>query len=149
MMIREGKLSDIPKLLELACVLVREMMCVVPDKDKIKTLLTASVSSNKHKLLVSIGNDGLEGAMLTASDGFNVAEKQYAQIICLYSQTPGQGQRMLNLTMDWVKHRKAIQMVCYSSPMQSGVDKLLLKNDFKSTGSMLMWRRYEHLQQNL
>lgn len=147
MMIREAKLCDIPALISIASTLVGDAMGVVPDTDKIKSMLVASISAKKHKVLVSLDADGnVKGGMLTVSDGFDFASKQYAQIVCLFSQVPGHGKQMLDMTMEWVQGRRAIQMVCYSSPMQSAVDGLLLKNNFKATGSMIAWRRYGTIQ---
>lgn len=144
-MIREAKRSDTLELINLFSKLISEFMRVRADRDKIKTLITTAISSKQHKLLVSVQDGLITGMMLTISDGFDIAEKMYAQIRCLYSEVKGDSYKMLRLTMDWLEIRHAVQMVCYTSPIKTGVDQLLLKNKFKATGSMLVWRRYGDL----
>ena len=140
--IREARHSDIPKLMAIGGWLVDDVMGLRQDRNKIRKLLMTAVTSNMHKLLVAEIDTMIVGAMLTLSEQFLFAEKMYAQIIGIYTCKQGVAEEMLKTTMAWVEQRKAIQAVTYSMIVATNTDKLLLKNDFKSTGSMLVWRRY-------
>ena len=145
-MIREAKTQDTQELVRLGCNLTNEFLRVRADRDKIKELITMALSSKQHKLLVSENEESeISGMMLTVTSGFDIAEKMYAQIRCLYSEIKGDSSKMLEMTMDWIDKRRAVQMVCFTSVVATGVDQLLIKHNFKETGSMLVWGRYGNI----
>ena len=140
--VREGTSKDIPQLHLLGAELVSGVLGLRPDRERLYRLLMTSTTSKAHKLLVAVADGEIVGGMLTVSDSYLYAEKMYAHIVGLYSTMPGAGSTLVKETMAWVETRKAIQMVSYTSPVKTDVDELLLKNNFKDTGSMLLWRRY-------
>lgn len=142
--IRPATFHDLNMLEVVAVKLIKDLMHLRPDKSKLRHLMTAAISSKSHYLVVAEDERGfIVGAMLTVSDQFMFAEKMYAQIICIHATVPTVGSQLLEDTMKWVEKRKGIQLVSYSMPVKTDVDKLLLKNNFEDTGSMLVWRRYE------
>lgn len=141
--IREGSISDLDVLTALGSRLVVEKLGLRQDREKIARLIQTAVSSKAHKLLIADESGQMVGAMLTVSDTFMYAEKMYAHIVCIYGESVEITQQLLDTTMEWVDGRKGIQLVSYSVPIKTSVDELLLKNNFKDTGSMIVWRRYE------
>ena len=75
----EAQRSHIQLLTNLGCKIVENKLHLKADRDKIKYILTSSISSKAHKLLIAEDEDGIiSGAMLTATDQFSFAEKMYA-----------------------------------------------------------------------
>lgn len=141
-MIREATLDDVPKM----TLLLGGLICDInlrANPEAIADMLVKSISAKRSLVIASINHDGeLAGLMVTTSGPITWAEKQFANIECLHTTVVGDGILMLNRTMLWAKKRRAIQLVTYTSPVSSRVDKLLLANGFESTGSMIVWRRY-------
>ena len=144
-MIRDAQFQDSEQLITLVAELVESKMSLRPNRDRIRKIVSTALTSNTYKLLVAVEDNVIKGLMLTISDAFDFAEKQYAYIRCIYATTPGISRRLVEITMDWIQTRKSIQMVCYAVPVKTGVNKLLLDFNFEDTGSMLVWRRYGDL----
>ncbi|MCP4089910.1 MAG: hypothetical protein GY746_08960 [Gammaproteobacteria bacterium] len=141
--IYEASRIDIAELTNLGCKLVDKVLKLRSDRTKINYIITAAISSKAHKLLVARNDRGkLVGAILVATDQFNFAEKMYGYITGIYYISKRVGKALIQKAMDWIMTRKAVQLVNYSMPVKTSVDKLLLKHDFVATGSMLIWRRY-------
>jgi hypothetical protein len=144
--IREAKLSDMENLTDLLCSLTDEFLRARSDRVKIKKFLNTVVGSKQHKVLVAATGKDLTGVMVTITDSYDIAEKMYGQIRFLYADEAADLQEMVAETMKWVKTRRAVQVVCYSSLVKTNADDVLLDNDFEETGSMLVWRRYGNIQ---
>lgn len=140
-MIREAKLNDIPSMTAIVSHLVLEAG-LRPSDDIIADILRDAISARQNRALVSTAYGEVVGLMVTQTSRLGWAEKMSGTIMCLTSPVVGDSKAMLEDTMEWVRARRAIQLVAYTSPMKTKVDKLLLANGFESTGSMILWRRY-------
>ena len=143
---RDAVATDIPDIINVGMDLVKDVMGLRPDRDKLKKVLEVAMSSKAQKLLVATENGKFIGAMLTVSHPFMYAEKAHAFIVGIWSIRTGAANAMLDITMEWVKSRKAVQMCCYSMTVKTKLDEILLNYDFEPSGSMLVWRRYELFQ---
>lgn len=143
---REAIAADVDDLVGIGCGLVRGTMGLMHDREKIKKVIEVAISSKAQKLLVATEGGKIIGAMLTISNQFMFAEKMHAYIVGVHSTRSGAADAMIQLTMDWIKTRKAIQICCYSMTVKTKLDEILLNYNFEPTGSMLVWRRYGILQ---
>ena len=140
--IREAVAKDGPKLINLGCKLIDNVMELRSDRKKVNYIVTAAMCSKAHKLLVAEEDGKVVGAMLTATDQFVFAEKMYGYITAIHYLNDIIGRELISYTMDWIESRKAVQLVNYSMPVKTSVDRLLLEQGFEASGSMLVWRRY-------
>jgi len=146
-MIRDAKLGDIRALVEVGGKLVKSKLSLTPDKAKILSIVTTSISSRAQKLLVEVNTEGeIEGAILISTSPFDFAEKLYAYIVAVHFKTLDIAERLIVEAMDWVEPRKGVQLVNYAMPIESGVDCILKRHGFAREGAMLIWRRYGTVQ---
>ena len=139
---RDATLADAKHLYDIGAALISDQMKLRPSREKLQKYIATSISATNVKFIVATEGDTIVGAMLTLSDKYDFAEKQYAQIIGVYSKGPRLAEKMLCQTLEWAAKRRAIQMICYSATSSSSFDDLLYNYKFKSTGSMLVRRRY-------
>ena len=138
-MIREATEADFATLVSKGCELVANELQLKPDRKGISTVVRTAMSSKAHKIFVT---DACDGVLIIVSDSFPYAEKMFGQIICFFGATDEIRTELLKTAMAWVDTRKGIQIVSYSMPIKTSVDNVLLDNNFESSGSMLVWRRY-------
>ncbi len=131
-------LDDIVSMIQNATVLDFKL---IPDREKIKSVVTQAISSKQHYLQVGYDGDKLTGCMLVGSMGFDFAKKMAGHISYFHFQHLRQGEQLVRNMMEWVRGRKAIQMVTYTVPYFTFGHDLLEREGFRSSGSLLYWRR--------
>jgi len=142
MIIREAVTADVEALISLGCKLVDDLLDLRSDRQKIRRMITTSISSSAHLLLIAEEDKELVGAIIVGTETFSFAEKMYGTIAGFHYKSPDVGGLLIKVVMQWIHSRKAVQLVTYTMPVKTDVDRLLLEHDFESTGSMLIWRRY-------
>lgn len=141
MTVRDATLEDVDAItLMIQNAMVLDFK-LIPDRVKIKHIVTQAVSSKMHHLQVGYDGDKLTGCILVGTGDFDFAKKMMGQISYFNFQNLAQGTELVQNMMEWVRSRKAVQLVTFSVPYFTFGHDLLEREGFRSTGSLLHWRR--------
>jgi hypothetical protein len=143
-MIRTTRFQDIKDMAIIGSKLVDQTMPFFRSSTlRIEDLLKAYISAPNAKVLTSVDDKGvIKGGALVVNQPNLWAEKHNSQIIGLYSTVKGDSAEMLKMILEWFTERKNSLIICYAAPIKSGLDDLLLKNNFELQGTMLVRRKY-------
>ena len=107
------------------------------DESRVQSLLQSYVSDSNAMILVSKQDGIIKGGAVAITSDIHYAKKKNTQIIGLYTTVTGDGMEMLSQIETWFLSRANSLLMCYASPADSRLDKLLeLKFKFNREGTM-------------
>jgi hypothetical protein len=123
-MVRNATLKDIPALLNLGLELTASLP-VLPDKKKIKQLLTESISNKGRFCQVSEAGGKVIGGMVAISHEGLWFERRHCSILALHSTNPWDMKRMLRNFEGWHLTRRGIKVITTDFMVTARLSKFL------------------------
>ena len=114
MIIRPATLADRDAIFEMAMEQAELYPRLRPNVDKIKALITESISTARHYSLTAYHEGKLEGVLVAFTQNNAWAQRQNCAVMLWVSKYPCAGAQMLRMFRDWVKGRRAIRVAGFA-----------------------------------
>jgi len=109
-MIRPATLADTNAIFEIALIEASKYPKLLPDREKIRKHITATISAAKHFAWVSTDDGRVNGAMLAVTSNNLWAQRQNCFVALWKSVVAGDGRKMMKEFLKWVDARRIIRV---------------------------------------
>lgn len=110
MVLRGATLTDRSAIFRLASQQAKRYPYLKPDTEKMKELITDSISSAKHFCMVAEAEGGIKAVLIGLSGDNMWAQRQFCAIVMWVSTVPGAGAALLRRFKRWVQDRPVIRV---------------------------------------
>ena len=110
-MIRPATLADINTIFEIAMVEARAYDRLLPDRNKIRKVITTAISSAKHFCWVSEHEGNITGTLIGLSSENIWAQRENCVVVLWKAFRTGDGRRLMKHFLRWIDTRRIIRVV--------------------------------------